>query len=71
MLIFRRVTGKYTWLERSYDDEEDVKDKPKSKRASASGSEEAQEKVPSSTLPLEIQARRPSMVLYPTLINSL
>ena len=61
--------GKYTWLERSYDDEDDVKDKPKSKKASASGSEEVEEKVPDCTLSKDIQVRRALTVLHGLLMN--
>ena len=53
-------TGKYTWLERSYDDEDESESKPKS---SAAAKDKEEEKVPDSTLPEEIQVCYPGPYL--------
>ncbi|KAI0353197.1 PARP-domain-containing protein [Trametes cingulata] len=44
--------GKYVWLERAYDDEEESKDTP---GKSGESSKQDEEKIPDSTLPSEIQ----------------
>ncbi|KAI0329175.1 PARP-domain-containing protein [Cubamyces sp. BRFM 1775] len=47
--------GKYVWLERSYDDDEEAKQNGNSKSCKSSTDVEVEEKIPESTLPHEIQ----------------